>query len=204
MTDTIDTTTTEPQTYTPGYRIPKLLGVLLGIGIMAIGGLWLKHPLALVFKGNTAVATIANVIQEYPEQEPEIITSNREIRQINDFTRTAVFKYTVRFETNDGEIQEGILNYGQVLRPLHKIGEKIEIAYNPENPSELVRTWDIKRIGNFRIYMLDLRTWAFGIFFLIIGFLIAATQFILLWYADKPIVIDSIEDIDVKAEMRKK
>ena len=193
----------EPKTYTPGYRIPKFIGVLLGIALMLVGGMWIKHPLSLVLNGKPAEGTIANIIQQYPEQEPETITSNREIRQINDFTRTAVFKYTVRFEAEDGTVLEGLLNYGQVLRPLHTIGEKVQIAYNPENPSELIRTWDVRRIGKLKFYLLDLRTWSFGIFFLIIGFLIALTQGILLYFANKPIVIDSIQDLDVRAEMKR-
>ena len=172
--------------FVPGMVGAKIVAVTFGVVVTLAGFWWLAHPVRVLLTGEAAVAQVVAVIRQYPGQEPEAITSRKEIRKLEDQTRTAVFKYRLRFEENDGARREALLNYGQVVRPMYSIGDEVRITYVPGRPDDLIHTWNI-------------RTWAFGIFFTLIGLIIVWSQSVILAHARKPILIDGLTDIDSKA-----
>jgi hypothetical protein len=132
--------------------------------------------------GGTATAQVVYIEMKKPGQEPVRLTTRKEVADAADPTRNAVFTYIVRFNTQAGEPVEARLNYGQVVRPRLSITDPVKINYSKGNPTDLVEAWSV-------------RTYAFGIFFLVIGLMISVTQAILLKNARKPIIIDSIHSM---------
>jgi hypothetical protein len=69
-----------------------------------------------------------------------------------------------------------------VVRPRLSITDPVRINYSKENTADVIEAWSV-------------RTYAFGVFFLIIGLMITITQIIILKNARTPIVIDSINSL---------
>lgn len=190
----------EQKTFTPGMVGRKIAGVLLGVSILSSGVIWLWHPMTLWFTGVKTDAQVVRVEKDKPGQEPIQLTTRKEVMDSEDPTRNAVFKYWVRFTTEDGKEVESLLNYGQVVRPLRSITDIVGICYDRNNPTDLVET-DYLIKFTFRdkpyqwIKMLSVRSSAFGMFFVVIGLLIFITQLIILLHARKPIVIDGIHSM---------
>jgi hypothetical protein len=168
------------ETFTPGMVIRKIAAFSLGIAVMSFGLFWMRHPLTLAISGGTATAQVVCVEMEKPGQEVVRLTTRKEVADAEDPTRNAVFSYIIRYTTQSGEPVEARLNYGQVVRPRLSITDPVKINYSKENPTDLIEAWSV-------------RTYGFGVFFLIIGLMISITQAILLKNARKPIVIDPIQ-----------
>ena len=171
------------QTYTPGYFKTKLATTGIGAALFCFGIFWHWHPASLYFFGGQAESQIVRITEEKAGQEPVVLTTRLEVDETEDMTRNATYRYWVRFETTAGEAVETTLNYGQKLRPVHSIGDAITIAYDPENPSDVIDRGSV-------------RTWAFGFFFMGIGLLIFIPQFWLMLKARQPIVLDQIIDFE--------
>jgi hypothetical protein len=181
---TRDTAELKPgEVFIPGMVGLKVLASLVGLAITLIGVAWLWHPVALLLTGRSAEAQVVAVLQEFPGQEPIAIQSRKELRKINDQNRTAIFKYRLRFALESGATHEALLNYGQVVRPLYSIGDRMRIVHAVDDPADIIRPWDV-------------RTWAFGVFLFLIGLVTTASQVFILWHARRPIVVDPIVDID--------
>jgi hypothetical protein len=181
-TPDINGLTTHPdgsRTYTPGLVRRKRLATLLGLAVFAFG-CWWQWPAARLFLfGGVAEATVIFVLEEKPGQEPVKLDSRRAVSQAEDPTRNATYLYWVRFADASGAMIEAPLNYGQALRPLHSVGDRIVVAYDPGDARNLIDRWSV-------------RTWAFGFFFMGVGALIAGPQFLVLRAATRPILIDPI------------
>lgn len=171
------------QTYTPGYFKTKLFTTLIGAAVFCFGIFWHWQPAQLFFFGGQTVSQIVRITEEKAGQEPIVLTTRLEVDEVEDMTRNATYRYWVRFVTSAGETIETTLNYGQKLRPVHSIGDTITIAYDPENPSNVIDRTSV-------------RTWAFGFFFMGIGLLIFIPQLWLLLNARKPIILEQIIDFE--------
>jgi hypothetical protein len=145
------------------------------------GVFWSWQPLRLVVAGETAEAKVAFVIEEKLGQEPIKHDTRRSVQAAEDPTRNATYFYHLRFVTSAGKTVTAPLNYGQVLRPILSIGDRVQIVYAPDDPSTIIDKWSI-------------RTWAFGIFFTGIGMMIFLSQLFVYRAADRPIILDSIQD----------
>ena len=174
-------------TYTPGLRGPKLAAVLLGLVVTAIGIGWCWLPIGLLWIGQGADAEVVAVISENPVDGTERLASRRAIQKAEDLTRNTAYRYELRFSGPSGKETTALLNYGQYIRPIHTVGDRIRIRYAPDRPDDLVA-------------ILSIRTWAFGIFFTAIGLAIAVTQALIFRNANRPIVIDPIAELDPDAE----
>jgi hypothetical protein len=167
------------RTYTPGLVRRKRLAGLLGLAVFVFG-CWWQWPAARLFLfGGVAEATVIFVLEEKPGQEAVKLDTRRAVSQAEDPTRNATYLYWVRFADASGAPVEAPLNYGQALRPLHSVGDRITVAYDPGDARILIDRWSV-------------RTWAFGFFFMGVGALIAVPQFLILWAARRPILIDAI------------
>ena len=171
------------ETYTPGMRGAKIAAVLLGGLVFVIGISWVWKPIVFAIRGGKAEAEVSAVISSNPAEGEKRLISRRDILRAEDMTRNTVFRYEVRYTDEQGNAATGLLNYGQYIRPIHTVGDRIQIAYDRSNPEELLAIRSI-------------RTWAFGMFFTVIGLLLVITQSIILYHANQPIVIDSIAELD--------
>jgi len=167
------------ETFIPGMIGRKIAATLLGLFILALGMIWLWRPIKLAAYGGRATVEVIAVEAVRPGQEPFRLTTRKAVADAEDFTRKTVFKYVIRFDTEDGRQIETYLNYGQVLRPMRSITDQVNVHYNKADPTDLVEAWSP-------------RTGAFGVFFAIIGLIIFVTQLTILLHARTPIVIDSI------------
>lgn len=169
-------------TYTPGMRGRKLASVFLGAAVTIFGVLWQVEPAWLFFFGEHTTAIVASVVEQKSGQDPVKLDTRKAVAAAEDPTRSAVYTYMMRFTTEDGTVVTTPLNYGQVLRPLHSIGDAITVAYDPAHPDRLVDAYSV-------------RTWAFGCFFIGTGLLIFVPQLLILRAASRPIRIDSIREL---------
>lgn len=171
------------QTYTPGMKRRKLAAVLLGVALTAFGFWWQYEPIVLATLGNTSQSVVVAVIEYKPGQAERILDTRKAVSQAEDMTRNAIYTYRVRFKTGAGQEVTTVLNYGQVVRPIHSIGDTITVSYWPSDPDKIIDRNSI-------------RTWAFGIFFVGCGLLILIPQYFIYRAADKPIVLDSIIEFE--------
>lgn len=171
------------QTFTPGMFRRKLAAFLFGCAVLAFGVYWQAKPAWLLLRGETTEARVAYVLEVKPGQEPVKHDTRKAVAEAEDPTRNATFLYHVRFTTAAGRTVTAPLNYGQAHRPIHSVNDPIPIAYDPDNPEDLIDRWSV-------------RTWAFGFFFMGIGVFIAIPQWFLLRAANRPIVLDQILDYD--------
>ena len=194
-------------TYTPGKRGLKFMTTLLGALIVAFGIWWQWDNFVLVLFGESTSAKVAYVVEERLGQEPVKLDTVRAVADANDPTRNATFYYHVVFTTQAGEDVTARLNYGQAVRPLLSIGTDVFVAYDPEDPSVVIRAWDhheFSVFGNvFQLHLPNLSTWAFGFFFMGTGLLLFIPQLFLFLAAGKPIILDPIIDYEDLAKEKK-
>lgn len=169
-------------TYTPGMRRRKLMSVLLGAAVTVFGAWWQLEPGWVFLFGEHTTAIVAWVVEQKSGQAAQRLDTRKAVAAAEDPTRSAVYTYMMRFTTVSGRVVTTPLNYGQVLRPLHSIGDPITVAYDPAHPERLIDAYSV-------------RTWAFGCFFIGTGLLIFVPQLLILRAAGRPIRIDSIREL---------
>lgn len=170
-------------TYTPGRKKVKLIGVILGALIVAFGIWWQAEPTSLVLSGGSAEAKVAWVSEERPGQDSVKLDTVKAVSDAYDPTRNATYFYHVVFDTPEKSGVVARLNYGQAVRPLHSIGDKVIIAYDRETPETVIDKWSV-------------RTWAFGFFFMGVGLLLFIPQLFIFLRANRPIVLDPLTDYE--------
>lgn len=170
-------------TFTPGMKRVKLIGVILGALIILIGIWWQAEPTRLLLFGGTAEAKVAWVSEERPGQEAVKLDTVKAVSDAYDPTRNATYFYHVIFDTPEQSGMVARLNYGQAVRPLHSIGDKLIIAYDKEEPTRIIDKWSV-------------RTWAFGFFFMGVGLLLFIPQLVIFMRANQPIILDPIIDYE--------
>lgn len=171
-----------PKTYTPGMRGAKAGAVLLGCLVVFIGISWVWKPIVFALLGGKAEAEVTAIVSNNPAEGEKRLFSRRDILRAEDMTRNTIFRYEVRYTNERGNPVTGLLNYGQYIRPIHTVGDRIQIAYHQKYPGEILAIRSI-------------RTWAFGMFFTVIGLFLVITQSIILHHANKPIVINPIAEL---------
>jgi hypothetical protein len=167
-------------TYTPGWIGTKILAVILGVLIMLAGIAWLARPTRLLLTGVAAEAEVVRVEILKPGQDPVALTTNKAVAATEDHTRNGVFTYRVRFPGPGGETVSAVYDVGHVVRAQYRIGDTLELRYDPDEPTDLTAPGDIA-------------TWTFGGFFFVIGLIIAVTQSWVLLYAHRPIELDPLD-----------
>lgn len=177
------------QTFTPGMKMAKLAVCGLGLALTLFGVWWQTENIRLFLLGDTTTATVVSVSELKTGQATVVLDTRKAVGDAVDPTRNTLYHYNIQFKDTTGREHTTILNYGQLLRPLLSIGDKVTIAYDTEKPSVVIDKYDI-------------RTWAFGGFFFGIGLLMLIPQWFLWRTADKPIVLDQIVDYEAIKEQQ--
>jgi hypothetical protein len=200
-----------PQTYTPGFALPKLLLAALGLVLMALALTRLGPDLALGLTGGSTMAEAIRVIQRDSGGHETVLTAPADVadaeKRLTDARERQISLWIeYRFSTADGRVVEARSPIGTTLKPMHPYRDAdglpatIRIWYDPTEPSRIVLPFQFLP-----------GTWypfGFGTFFVpgmlfALGFAATAIGLLLWWHAKKPIVVPDLSQAHGEAETRR-
>jgi hypothetical protein len=175
-----------PATYTPGYRMAKLVMLAAGLLIIAFALTELWEPLRLAFFGKHVVAETVRVIKEKPGADPIEITDNAQLQsQLESKDRGFIFWNEFEFHTAEGNIVRVRAPVGSQLKPLYPLigvdglPTTDLVFYDPKHPEQA-------------IFPLIISTWLAPAVLLLVGIVCAIVARALYYWADKPIELPHI------------
>lgn len=177
----ITTPTDSPAVYRPGYAVPKLLMVILGLVILTIGLSQLKTPLFLLLFGQRALAEAADVIKTKTGYPDVVLRDNLQLQAaLEPRDRTYVFWNEFRFHTAAGAEITVRAPVGSRLKPLYPLLDDDGlpttdfVCYSTSHPETVV----FPRI---------ISTWFAPGMLTFVGFMATLIGSFLLYWAKRPI-----------------
>lgn len=181
-----DPTLPSPATYTPGYRMTKLVMLTGGLLTIAFAVSQLWTPVRLAIFGEHATAETIRVVKEKPGMDPVVITDNAQLQnQLELRDRSFIFWNEFEFHTAAGKIVHVRAPIGGQLKPLYPLvgADGLPttdlVFYDPRDPERV-------------IFPLIISTWLAPIVLLLVGILCAVVARALFYWADKPIELPRI------------
>lgn len=170
-----------PGTYTPGHAKRKLLMILYGATLFALGFSQLWEPLYLMVAGRSAIAE-ATVVVKTKEGVPDLkLTDDVQIQaKLEAHDRSYVFWNEFRFRTVDGREVDVRSPVGSQLKPLFPLTDAnglptmARIYYDPRHPQNVV-------------FPTTLSTWFAPGALAVIGLVCMIIGSFLYYWANKPI-----------------
>jgi len=185
------------ETYTPGYFLPKLMLVALGLLITGLALVQAWPDVKLLIKGEHAQGSVVAVIiekQGLPEiilkTQAELIAKTQDVLATKDYGWTFYDEFA--FDASDGKQVTFRRDVGCKLRPalpfLDDFGlpTTATLRYDQSNPS-------------LAMLPLEYSTWFVPALIGLLGIMTTLTGAILAWYAHKPIVLHSTESLNIPA-----
>lgn len=180
--------TTSPSTYTPGYAWPKRLMILFGALLFLIGFWQLRTPLWLLLFGSHATAEAVDVIKSKPGLPDLVLATDAKVQaSLETRDRSYIFWNDFRFTTSDGRSITVRTPAGSLLKPLYPLLDDDGLPttdvvwYDPARPE----TATFPRI---------ISVWFAPGAQVLIGLLAMLIGSVLLYWADKPIVLPHLRD----------
>jgi hypothetical protein len=173
-------------TYTPGYRVEKVLMILFGV-ILCVVGLWkILTPLRLLVFGQGTRAEVLYVIKTKPDLPDQILRTDPQLQaNVESRDRSYVFFNEFGFHTRDGRPVEVRAPVGSKLAPLYPLFDSDGLPtsdlvyYDPRHPETVV-------------FPLIVSSWFAPGMMILIGLVAVGVGSILLYWADKPITLPHI------------
>lgn len=141
-------TPVQPQFYTPGFALPKLILAAVGVALMAISFSKLGPLLGLALGGGSVMAETARIIQRNADGSETALIAAADVadaeKRLTDARERAVSLWIeYRFTTEDGRAVEARSPIGSTLKPLHRyrdadgLPQQIRIWYDRKDPSRI-------------------------------------------------------------------
>ena len=175
-------------TYTPGYLLPKLGIVALGLLMTGFASINLVPALSLLALGERSQAEAIAVFKERTGGESQRLITDAEIlaaEEVRD--RSFVFWNEYRFRSASGEEVIFRAPAGSQLRPAHMLFDDdglpttLTVCYNPSDPQKVLLPTEFS-------------TWFMPGTLALFGLIGAALGSILAWKARRPIPLPHIAD----------
>jgi MFS family permease len=187
----------DQETYTPGYLLPKLGLVIVGL-LVATAALRQAWPdLHLLMHGETGEGVVTAVIMQKPglpeivlNTQADVIAKTHDVSASKDYTTTFFDEFT--FEARDGKPVVFRRDVGCKLKPTLPLLDDdglpttATLRYDPADPAH-------------PSLPLELSTWFAPALIFILGIMAALTGAVLALYARKPIVLHSSVSLNVAA-----
>lgn len=166
-----------PATYTFGARIPKVLYLLTGLALVAIGMIFHWEILGRIWLGEIATARISEIRVNEPGQPERIYNYRRIFAPEQNLAIT--FQHYVSILV-DGRPERFRISVDSRRAPIeyYNVNDEVTVAYYPHDPERLA--------FDFRAT----RTWGAGAIFSMIGALILMTGVPMFLATFRPIEID--------------
>lgn len=131
--------------YVPGYVLPKIFSVALGLAILAAGLSQMFPPLRLLLVGIPATAEATRVIKLRAGASPIYLSTDSAARAASEsMDRTYTFATEFRFATQDGKEIRTVLPIHAYLAPLIPLRDAdglpsaLPIRFDARHPDSLV------------------------------------------------------------------
>ena len=181
--------TAAPETYTPGYLVPKILFAVVGLAAIGVATRQAWPDLRLLSVGRQAEAVAVSVVVSKAGQ-PDVVLKNqadlnakmKAVSNAKDYTWTFYNEFS--FETKDGQEVAFRRGVGCKLKPSmpllddYGLPTTAKLLYDPKDPSHTVLP-------------LEYSTWLAPCLVALIGLIGFVLGAILAWFARKPIVLSS-------------
>ena len=178
-----------PETYTPGYLLPKVLFALVGLAVMGVGLRQSWPDLRLLVVGRSAEAVAVSVVVGKPGQPDAVLKNQAELNEkmkavanAKDYTWT--FYNVFSFETKDGRELAYRRPVGCKLKPSmpllddNGLPTTAKLLYDNQDPTHSVLP-------------LEYSTWLAPALVAILGLIAFVFGAILAWFARKPIALSA-------------
>ncbi len=179
---------THPATYTPGYAWPKRLMIVFGALLFALGFWQLRTPLWLFAFGTRATAEAVDVVKTKPGLPDLVLRADTQVQAaLEAHDRSYVFWNDFRFAGADGRPVVVRAPVGSLLKPLYPLVDEDGLPttdilwYDPSHPDVVA----FPRI---------ISVWFAPGALLFVGFLAMLIGSVLLYWAEKPIVLPHLHD----------
>lgn len=180
------TESSAPASYVPGYLGAKRTMVALGVLIFLLGLSQLWTPLGLVIFGARAQAEAIRVVKEKPGQPPLILMDDVQLAaQAEPHDRSYVFWNEFRFHLPSGRVVELRAKVGAHVKPLYPLTDADGlpttdwVCYDPAAPERAT-------------FPLIISIWLAPGVLIFAGLACAIIGAVLLYWADKPIVLPQL------------
>jgi len=181
-----EATAPSPGTYTPGYAKQKVLVIVIGLLVAALGFAQLWGPLRLLLFGRQAMAEAVRIVKIAPGQADVVLTTDAEVQaEVNRQHRAAVFWNEYRFLTAEGRtvnVRASVGSQGRPLAPLvgsDGLPTVLRVCYDPARPERVA-------------FLALMSTWLAPGMIVFCGLLAVLIGSVLLYWAGKPIELPHI------------
>jgi len=162
-----------PAYYTPGYLVPKIIYLIFGLCVLALGLGYLWEPLGRCLYGNIADASVVRIVKTQPGAPAVNFTFRQEFPKERDWG--IVYQHYVNV-LQQGKTLQLHLGVDTHQQPDYNINDHLRVCYYPGNS-----------VG-FDVW--NLRSWAIGMFISLIGLIFMMNGVFLVWAARRPIKLD--------------
>lgn len=162
-----------PQYYTPGYLVPKIIYLIFGGCILALGLGYLWEPLGRCLDGRIADANVVRIVKLQPGAPAVNFTFRQEFSKERDFG--IVFQHYVNV-LQQGKTLQLHLGVDTHQLPDYNINDHLRVCYYPGDS-----------VG-FDVW--NARTWGIGMFISLIGLILMTNGVFLVRTARRPIKLD--------------
>jgi len=177
-----------PGTYTPGYIGAKRLMVVFGLLVFALGFWQLRTPLWLLVFGTRATAEAVDVVKTKTGLPDLVLNTNAQLQaalEIHD--RSYIFWNDFQFEAGNARSIVVRAPAGSLLKPLYPLLDEDGLP-----TTDLV--WFDPAHPEIATFPRMISVWFAPGTLLFIGFLAMLIGSVLLYWADKPIVLPHLRD----------
>ncbi len=171
--------------FIPRLFVPKLMYLLLTLGLSAVGIWFIWAPAGALFFGETGEARVTRLVREQPGEVSETIWFAREIKEQ---PHTVTFRHFVEVVGEDGIARQFRMGVDSRRRPYASPNDTFKVAYHPD--------------GDYAFGLYHHRTWAFGAGFLTVGFILTCVAVFMLINVGKKVYIDPEDPEQLEAEER--
>lgn len=173
----VPATAPAPRTHTPGDLGPKLAFLAAGLGIFAVGFVYLWEPLGRILFGETADVRVAEIRVVEPGRPVVVYNYRREYPPESNLAIT--FQHHVAIPVN-GRTELFRLSVDSRKAPVsfHNVNDPVRVAYYLDDPRRLAFA-----VGSAR-------TWGAATILCGVGLVILVAAIPMAFAARRPIVID--------------
>lgn len=187
---TTPTSSPRLENYVPGHVPQKLALLVFGIAILILGLLELTPRLALLLRGQSALAEAVAVIKEKPGL-PDVTFTN-DVALAGDLKivdRSYRYWNVFRYRAGDGTSHDVRLPSPAVVKPIYSISDEdglpqaLPVRYDPAAPDTAI------------LFPTVFSTWVFPALLTFIGLLITLCATLILFAARRPIELPVLHEL---------
>lgn len=177
-----------PATYTPGYIGAKRLMIVFGVLLFALGFWQVRTPLWLLVFGTRGTAEAVDVVKTKPGLPDLVLHTDPQLQAaLEARDRTYIFWNDFRFDPGDGRFVVVRAPAGSLLKPLYPLLDDDGLA-----TTDIV--WFDPAHPEVATFPRMISVWFAPGALIFIGFLAMTIGSVLLYWADKPIVLPHLRD----------